>query len=157
MLVEALLSQLPEETAPAVIVVKPERPLSHDKNSNDRSGSDKLNYDPGMIYVLELATILTLKEQSSLETLGENLASSLHTLVRDAGSLHPLAMSRIIYYLLSLLRLSHVWWSQLCLFFFFFWTALISLGSKFHEGTICSPLDISFGPKRVREHCCSHY
>ena len=108
MLVEALLSQLPEETAPSVIVVKPDRPTSS-KRSSERASSDKLNYDPGMMYVLELATVLTLKEQTAMETLGESLASSLQTLIRDAGSLHPLAMSRIIYYLLSLLRLSHVW------------------------------------------------
>ena len=108
MLVEALLSQLPEETAPSVIVVKPERP-AHNKQSSERASSDKLNYDPGMIYVLEMATVLTLQEQSTMETLGESLASSLQTLIRDAGNLHPLAMSRIIYYLLSLLRLSHVW------------------------------------------------
>lgn len=108
MLVEALLSQLPEETAPAVIVVKPERPPYSPRNLNGRLGSNKPNYDPGMIYVLELATILTLREQCTLEALGETLASSLQTLIRDTNNLHPLAMSRIVYYLLSLLRLSHV-------------------------------------------------
>lgn len=106
-LVEALLSQLPEETVPAVIVVKPERPLSSQRHSNGRLGSNKPNYDPGMIYILELATVLTLRDKATLETLGENLSSTLQTFVRDASNLHPLAISRIVNYLLSLLRLSH--------------------------------------------------
>lgn len=105
---DALLSQLPEETSPAVIVVKPERPVGSPRYQTSRSGSNKPNYDPGMIYVLELATVLTLREQRTVEVLGEALASSLQTLVRDARNHHPLAMSRVIYYLLSLLRLSHV-------------------------------------------------
>lgn len=62
-----------------------------------------------MIYLLELATILSLRDQKTLETVGEALSTSLQGFIRDARNLHPLALSRIITYLLSLLRLSHVW------------------------------------------------
>ena len=61
-----------------------------------------------MIYLLELATILTLRDQETLEILGDTLGTFLQTFVRDARNLHPLALSRIVYYLLDLLRLGHV-------------------------------------------------
>lgn len=61
-----------------------------------------------MVYVLELATILTLRDRETLETLGEGLSISLQSFIRDARNIHPLSLSRIVYYLLELLRLSHV-------------------------------------------------
>ncbi|KAE8350615.1 hypothetical protein BDV28DRAFT_138780 [Aspergillus coremiiformis] len=102
-IVETALALLPEETAPAVIVVKSERPRS----TNGRLDASKSNYDPGMMYLLELATILALRDQTTLEAVGERLLTSLQAFMRDARNLHSLALSRIIYYLLNLLRLSH--------------------------------------------------
>ncbi|KAJ5799808.1 uncharacterized protein N7518_001876 [Penicillium psychrosexuale] len=107
MLVEALLSLLPEENAPAVIVVKPERPTPTSRVANSRADPNQPKYDPSMIFVLELATLLTLRDEKTLEVLGENLATTLQTLVRDAKNLHPLTVSRVVSYLLNLLRLSH--------------------------------------------------
>lgn len=107
-LVEALLSQLPEENAPAVIVVKPERPSPVSRPSSTRADPSQPKYDPAMIFLLELATVLTLRDDKTLEVLGESLATTLQTLVRDANNLHPLTVSRILSYLLNLLRLSHV-------------------------------------------------
>lgn len=105
--VESLLSLLPEESTPAVIVVKHERPAT--RPGNARVDPNQPSYDPSMIYLLELATILSLRDQKTLETVGEALSTSLQGFIRDARNLHPLALSRIITYLLSLLRLSHVW------------------------------------------------
>lgn len=107
-LVEALLAQLPEENAPAVIVVKPERPSPVPRPSSTRVDPNQPKYDPSMIFLLELATVLTLRDDKTLESLGESLATTLQTLVRDAKNLHPLTVSRIVSYLLNLLRLSHV-------------------------------------------------
>ncbi|KAJ5250545.1 hypothetical protein N7489_000955 [Penicillium chrysogenum] len=107
MLVEALLSLLPEENAPAVIVVKPERPTPTSRAANGRADPNQPKYDPSMVFVLELATVLTLRDEKTLEALGENLATTLQTLVRDAKNLHPLTVSRVVSYLLNLLRLSH--------------------------------------------------
>ncbi|CAI7608892.1 unnamed protein product [Penicillium discolor] len=107
MLVEALLSLLPEENAPAVIVVKSERPAPTSRAANSRADPNQPKYDPSMIFVLELATVLTLRDEKTLEVLGENLATTLQTLVRDAKNLHPLTVSRVVSYLLNLLRLSH--------------------------------------------------
>ncbi|KKK17342.1 hypothetical protein AOCH_003396 [Aspergillus ochraceoroseus] len=106
-LVESLLAQLPEESAPAVIVVKPERPLPSSRASNVKLDPSRIQYDPGMMYLLELATILTLRDQQTIETLGERLLSALQGFIRDARNLHSLALSRVTSYLLNLLRLSH--------------------------------------------------
>ncbi|KAJ5587336.1 uncharacterized protein N7459_003101 [Penicillium hispanicum] len=106
-LVETLLSQLPEDNAPAVIVVKPERPSPVSRSSGPRVDPNQPKYDPSMIFILELATVLTLRDENALENLGEMLATTLQALVRDAKNLHPLTVSRIVSYLLNLLRLSH--------------------------------------------------
>ncbi|KAF7591223.1 GDP/GTP exchange factor for ARF [Aspergillus hancockii] len=102
--VEVALAQLPEESAPAVIVVKSERPP---RSANGRPGAHRSSYDPGMMYLLELATILTLRDRATLEAVGESLLTSLQSFMRDARNLHSLALSRVVYYLLNLLRLSH--------------------------------------------------
>lgn len=105
---EALFSQLPEDSAPAVIVVKPERPGPVSRTPSARVDPNQPKYDPSMIFNLELATVLTLRDERTLEALGETLATTLQTLVRDAKNLHPLTVSRVVSYLLNLLRLSHV-------------------------------------------------
>lgn len=112
-LVESLTNLLPEDSTPAVIVVKHEKPASRPANGKD---PNQPSYDPAMIYLLELATILTLRDQKTLEAVGEALATSLQAFIRDARNLHPLALSRIITYLLNLLRLSHVWFTKNILF-----------------------------------------
>ena len=61
-----------------------------------------------MIFNLELATVLTLRDEQTLASLGESLATTLQTFTRDAKNLHPLTVSRVVSYLLNLLRLSHV-------------------------------------------------
>lgn len=105
-LVESLISLLPEDS-PSVIVVKHERQTA--RPANGKIDSNQTSYDPAMIYLLELATIITLRDSQTLETIGEALSTSLQAFIRDAGNLHPLALSRIITYLLNLLRLGHVW------------------------------------------------
>ncbi|KAJ6144511.1 hypothetical protein N7470_008406 [Penicillium chermesinum] len=74
---------------------------------NIKADPNQPKYDPSMIFVLELATVLTLRDEGTLEVLGERLATTLQTLIRDAKNLHPLTVSRIVSYLLNLLRLSH--------------------------------------------------
>ncbi|EGC44565.1 Sec7 domain-containing protein [Histoplasma capsulatum var. duboisii H88] len=102
-LVNALLSDLPD-TSPAVIVVKPERPPPNASRSpSSKTDADRPNYDPGMIYVLELATILTIRDQNTICELGETLTGALQNIVRDFKGFHSLVVSRVISYLLSLL------------------------------------------------------
>ncbi|EAW13056.1 Sec7 domain-containing protein [Aspergillus clavatus NRRL 1] len=105
LVVEFLLSQLPEDTTPAVIVVKPERPLP--RSPTGKFDAQRSNYDAKMMYHLELATVLTLRDHETLEVLGERLGTTLQAFIRDAKNIHSLALSRIISYLFQLLRLSH--------------------------------------------------
>jgi len=107
-LVSELLSDLPEESSPVVIVVKPERPTSTTTKVNGhRNGRRGPLYNPNILWTLELATILTLRDHETIEASGETLTASLQNVVRDAPNLHPLVVSRVVYYLLNLLRGSY--------------------------------------------------
>lgn len=105
-LVTSLLSELPEESSPVVIVVKPERPTP--VRPNGQKARDGPVYNPSMVYVLELATRLALKNEATMTAVGENIASTLQNVIRDASNLHPLVVSRVSYYLLNLLRAGFV-------------------------------------------------
>ena len=106
-LVSALLSQL-EESSP-VVTVKPERPIPVTVRVNGhRMPKAGPEYDPGTVFLLELATVLTLRDDGTVAAAGEQLTGSLQNAVRDASNLHPLAASRVVHYLLQLLRYSYV-------------------------------------------------
>lgn len=107
-LVQSLLSRLPDNN-PAVIVVKPERPPPNAyRQSNNKRDQYRPPYDPGLVYVLELATIFTIRNSETTQELGESLTLSLQNIVRDAKSFHPLTVSRVVSYLLTLLHHSYV-------------------------------------------------
>lgn len=106
-LVSALLSQM-DESSP-VVTVKPERPIPVTVRVNGhRMPKAGPEYDPGTVFLLELATVLTLRDDETIAAAGEVLTGSLQNAVRDASNLHPLAASRVVHYLLELLRYSHV-------------------------------------------------
>jgi golgi-specific brefeldin A-resistance guanine nucleotide exchange factor 1 len=108
-LVDALLFELPEENASAVIVVKTERsPSGGPRPSSAKGDLTSPGYNPGMLYTLELATVLAIRDSETIEYVGENLAGSLQGIIRDARNVHPVIVSRVLYYLLNLLRLSYV-------------------------------------------------
>ncbi|KAK6384365.1 uncharacterized protein PV06_10989 [Exophiala oligosperma] len=102
-LVTALLSQMGEFSP--VVTVKPERPLPVTTRVNGhRMPKAGPEYDPGSIFLLELATMLTLRDDETTAVAGEALTGSLQNAVRDASNIHPLALSRIVHYLLEVLR-----------------------------------------------------
>lgn len=107
-LVCALLEQLPEEPSPVVIVVKPDRPPVTPTKSNGHRGSQGPMYDPAIVFVLELATILAMRDTESITTVGEMVADALHTIVRNATKVHTVVLSRAVYYLLHILNASQV-------------------------------------------------
>jgi len=107
-LVNALLSEMPDAPSP-VVVVKPDvrpAPVTARVNGtkNSKEGSE---YDPGSVFLLELATRLTLRDDESIAVTGEAVTNALQSAVRNASSLHPLAASRTVQYLLDLLRHSY--------------------------------------------------
>jgi brefeldin A-resistance guanine nucleotide exchange factor 1 len=101
-----LISQLPEG-GPALIVVKPEVPTSGFANGQRPQAKGPI-YDPTIIYLLELATVLALRDSNTVAELGKDVAEALQGVVRDAANLHPTVASRSAFYLLSLLKASHV-------------------------------------------------
>lgn len=108
-LVQAVLEHLPKESSPVVIVVKPDRPNPPPARANShRSTSQGLLYDPSMVYLLELATIIALRDNETITAVGEVVADALQNVVRDAANIHPLVVSRAVFYLLHLLNASQV-------------------------------------------------
>jgi len=65
-------------------------------------------YDPSVVFVLELATHLVVRDEDTMAELGQTLAEALQGLVRDADHAHPITLSRTVYYLLSFLHASNV-------------------------------------------------
>lgn len=108
-LVRALLKQLPEPSSPAVIVVRPDRtgpaPI---RTNGHRTNSLKPTYDPSVVFVLEIATILATRDHDSVTLMGQAVADSLQIVVRDAANVHPLVLARAVFYLLYLLNASQV-------------------------------------------------
>lgn len=108
-LVQALLEQLPMESSPVVIVVKPDRPNPTPPRTNGhRSISQGLLYDPSVVYILELATIIAMRDRETIALMGQVVADALQNVVRDAVNVHPLVVSRAVYYLFHLLNTSQV-------------------------------------------------
>jgi golgi-specific brefeldin A-resistance guanine nucleotide exchange factor 1 len=107
-IIDTLLSQIPEDSSPRVIVVKPDLPPTSPRTSGTRRKVNAPVYDPTLVFVLELATILALKDEESVRELGKEVAGALQSVIRNASNLHFVAISRVVYYLLSLLRESEV-------------------------------------------------
>lgn len=106
--VEVLLNQLPEDNTPQVIVVKPEMPAPKPVRSNgEKTKAMGLTYEPSTVFVLEFCTILAARDERTMSVFGKRIAATLHAIVRDASHIHPVTLSRAVYYLLSFLRASH--------------------------------------------------
>lgn len=104
-LVEALLSLLPEEGTP--LVINKLNPAITPSTVNTTFLDKNPKYDPAVVYVLELATCLALRDQSTIRVLGKQIADTLQSVIRNAQYAHHIIVSRAIYYLLSLLEQSH--------------------------------------------------
>lgn len=76
--------------------------------NGQKAKTNGTTYDPSVIFVLELATMLVARDRETLNELGKDIAEALQGLVRDAEHVHPVTLSRTVYYLLSFLRGSHV-------------------------------------------------
>lgn len=107
-LLMALLEQIPEDGSPRVIVVKPELPNATSPRTNgNKAKGNRPVYDPSLVFVLELATVLALRDQETVQELAKDVTDALATVIRDASKLHPVLIARSVYYLLSLLKASN--------------------------------------------------
>lgn len=108
--VKALLSYIPDdEASPRVIVVKPQiaAPTPLRPNGQKPQVAQPV-YDPAYVCLLELAVVLATRDEETIATFGKDVAEFLQAAVRDYERLHPVAVSRATYYLLSLLKASDV-------------------------------------------------
>jgi golgi-specific brefeldin A-resistance guanine nucleotide exchange factor 1 len=106
-LVNLILSQLPDKSPP-IVIVKPDRPSPQANGQGGSTYAPALAYQPGMIFLLELATGLVTRDAATITAGGESLTACLQSLVRDAANLHPLVSTRVVHYLLRLLQASYV-------------------------------------------------
>lgn len=105
-LVRALLDQLPDDPSAVVISVKVENSASP---TNGQKNVDKGPvYDPSVIYVLELCTVLALRDTESTLAFGKDVAEALQNVIRNGSSYHSVVISRTLFYLLQLLYASYV-------------------------------------------------
>lgn len=106
-LVNVILSQLPDE-APPIVVVKPDRPPPSPQPNGQRLQATGAVYSPGTVFLIELATSLVLRDRETVAAAGESLTTYLQSLIRDASNLHALVAVRVVHHLLRLLKASHV-------------------------------------------------
>jgi brefeldin A-resistance guanine nucleotide exchange factor 1 len=107
-LVHALLEHLPQDSAPVVAVVKAEPGSSNPiKLNGHRPVASISNYNPSIVYVLEFASMLAIRDESCAQAVGKDVAEALQDVVRGASHLHPVIVSRAIFYLLNLLNASY--------------------------------------------------
>ncbi len=106
-LVQALLAQVPDDPSSIVISVKSETETQAPTNGQKSSSSGPV-YDPAMVYLLELCTVLVLRDQETIKALGGDVAEALQNVMRNAASYHFILTSRTIFYLLHLLHVSYV-------------------------------------------------
>jgi golgi-specific brefeldin A-resistance guanine nucleotide exchange factor 1 len=105
----SLLTVLPEETSPRVIVVKPDLPTPAPVRPNGTKSRQAIPaYDPSVLFVLEFAAGLALRDAETVEAMGKDVGDALTGVVRDAVNFHPIVVSRALYYLLNLLLKSNV-------------------------------------------------
>ncbi|KAI9736372.1 MAG: GDP/GTP exchange factor for ARF [Claussenomyces sp. TS43310] len=99
-LVKALLLHLPEDSSAAIIVVKSDGGQVETATGQKNS----VGPEPATIYLLELCTVLALRDAETVANLGGDVSGALQNIMRDAPSHHPTTVSRAVYYLLNLLH-----------------------------------------------------
>lgn len=107
-LLTTLLEHIPEDGSPRVIVVKPEVPGAATRQNGTRKAGKGPLYDPSLVFVLELATVLALRDDETVKELAKDVTDALASVIRDTSKHHPVVVARSVYYLLSLLKASNV-------------------------------------------------
>ena len=106
-LVQALISELPDDPSSIVINVRSEEEHLAPTNGQ-KSGSNGPVYDPSLVYLLELCTVLTVRDNETVAALGGSVTEALQNVMRHASRYHHVIVSRSIFYLLHFLQASYV-------------------------------------------------
>src|SRR4051794_16242731 len=79
-LIESLLALLPEEGNP-LIIHKPD-PATIPSTVNTTFVDKNPKYDPAVVYVLELASCIALRNQDTIAALGKQVVDTLQSVIR---------------------------------------------------------------------------
>lgn len=104
---QVLLDQLPESSHEAVITVKQEGMPSPPTNGQDSSPST-LKYDPTVAFLLEFSTILAIRDDEAVESIGKPAFDTMQGILRNSAQWHPITVSRATFYALKILKASYV-------------------------------------------------
>lgn len=106
---DALLDQIPEDNAAGVVIkVKSDNvPPTSPANSNNNRAANTPPYEPGSVYILELCTVLALRDKETVQLVGKRVVDALQGILRDVSRFHPIFIGRATYYLFSLLIASY--------------------------------------------------
>lgn len=76
--------------------------------TNHSATSSHPTYDPTVAYILEFCTILTLKNDELIHSMGRPVFSVVLGLLRDPMKWHPITLSRATFHAFSILKKSYV-------------------------------------------------
>lgn len=103
-IIHALLSEIPEDPSLTIIAIS-DGPSA---NSNEpKTINDGPEYDPAFVYILELCTVLALRDNETLQALGSTVSEVLQNVVRDSANHHSTVVGRVVFYLFILLHASY--------------------------------------------------
>jgi|SRR5579859_2579565 len=82
----------------------PRDSLSGMNGQESQGGHD---YDPSMLFLLELATSLAIRDEQSMKDLSANVANYCSEILRQRKQFHPIFVERTATYLLALKKRGH--------------------------------------------------
>ena len=106
-LIQTLLAQLPDDPSSIVISVKSENEPITSANGQQPLATGPI-YDPATVYLLELCTVLALRDSETIAAIGGDVAEALLDVMRNAPNYHHIMISRTMYYVLQILHASYV-------------------------------------------------
>jgi brefeldin A-resistance guanine nucleotide exchange factor 1 len=107
-LVDALLDEIPEDNGSGVVITVKTESLPASPANGQKPRQKSPVYDPALVYILEFCTVLTLRDEKTVELLGKRVVEALQAILRDATNYHPILISRATFYLFRLLQASYV-------------------------------------------------
>lgn len=76
--------------------------------NGQKNPGDGTIYDPAFVYILELCTVLALRDEETVQQLGAEVSEALQNVIRDSAGYHATVVARVVFYLLSLMHASYV-------------------------------------------------
>ncbi|KAH6607901.1 hypothetical protein Trco_004214 [Trichoderma cornu-damae] len=102
-LVQSLLEQLPQSDHSAVIGVKQDN-VAVASPTGPIPSTRIPSYDPTAPFILELCTILTIRDGGCAANTSKQVLDAIHGILRDYGQWHGITISRAAFYGLTILK-----------------------------------------------------